>query len=152
MSLATQHNAFNWLHVDRRDNREGSVMLDGQAFWERQFIQIECTGGAYKSSCYQSNWLVKRCVDRSLLFGFIPQRPCFEKVSCGHRILGTVALVQRAIIRSVSCTCPACRTVSCWLRSSHDTAQKSIIYTLRIDFLLAPLVSSFPFQQKELGA
>ena len=58
VSLPAKHDAFGWLHVVWRDNREGSVMLNGRAVWERQLIQMKRTDSVHKSACHLSDWLV----------------------------------------------------------------------------------------------
>ena len=63
-------------------------MLNGRAVRERQLIQMKRADRVHKSACHLSNWLVKRRAAHPFLFGFKPERPCFEKVSCGHEILG----------------------------------------------------------------
>ena len=62
-------------------------MLNGRALRERQLIEMKRTDGVHKSACDLSNWLVKRCFAHPFLFGFKSERPCFEKVSRGHKIL-----------------------------------------------------------------
>lgn len=62
-------------------------MLDGRAMRERQLIQMKRADGVHKSACHLMNWLVKRCTAHPVLFGFKAERPCLEKVSCGHKIL-----------------------------------------------------------------
>ena len=67
-------------------------MLDGRAMRERQLIQMKRADGVHKSACHLSNWLVKRRAVHPFLFGFKPECPCFEKVSCGHEILGKLSM------------------------------------------------------------
>ena len=66
-------------------------MLDGRAVRERQLIQMKRADGVHKSACHLSNWLVKRCAAHPFLFGFKTERPCFKKISSGHRILGRLS-------------------------------------------------------------
>ena len=63
-------------------------MLDGRAGRERQLIQMERADAMLKCACNMMNWLIELGAAHSFLFGFKPERPCFEKVSCGHKILG----------------------------------------------------------------
>ena len=63
-------------------------MLDRRAVRERQLIQMERADGVHKSACNMMNRLIKLGAAHPFLFGFKPERPCFEKISCGHRILG----------------------------------------------------------------
>ena len=81
-------------------------MLNRRTLWECQLIEVQCADCAYKSACDLSNWLVTRCLAHSCLIGFKAEGPCFEKVSRGHKTLGDVACVSRAIIRSTSSACP----------------------------------------------
>ena len=67
-------------------------MLDGRAVRECQLIQMQRADGVHKWACYLSNWLVKRRAAHPFLFGFKPERPCFEKGSCGHEILGKLSM------------------------------------------------------------
>ena len=67
-------------------------MLDERAVRERQLMQMKRADGVYKLACYLSNWLVKRRAAHPFLFGFKPKRPCFEKVSCSHEILGKLSM------------------------------------------------------------
>ena len=67
-------------------------MLDGRAVRERQLIQMKRADGVHKWAYHLSNWLIKCRAAHPFLFGFKPERPCFEKVSCGHQILGKLSL------------------------------------------------------------
>ena len=71
-------------------------MLNGRALWECQLIEVKCADCAHKSACDLSNRLVKRCIAHSCLFGFKAERPCFEKVSRGHKTLGMLSCVSRS--------------------------------------------------------
>jgi len=88
-------------------------MLNGRAVRERQLIQMKRTDRVHKSACHLSDWLVKCRAAYPFLFGFKPERPCFEKISRGHKILlGGSPHIAAAIIRSASYTCPACHEES----------------------------------------
>ena len=77
---------------------------------ERQLIEMKRTDSVHKSACHLSNRLVKRRTAHPFLFGFKQERPCFEQISCGHKIvLEDCPRIAAAIIRSAYYTCPACQ-------------------------------------------
>jgi len=63
-------------------------MLDRRALWERQLIQVKRADRMPKSTCHVMNCLIEEIsAAHPILFGLEPERPCPEKVSCGHKIL-----------------------------------------------------------------
>jgi len=62
-------------------------MLDGRALRERQLIQVKRADRMPKSACHMMNCLIEISAAHPFLFGLEPERPCLEKVSCGHKIL-----------------------------------------------------------------
>ena len=118
-------------------------MFDGRAMRERKLIQMECADGMPKSACDIMNWLIEVGAAHPGLFGFKPERPCLEKVLCGHKILGMFFTYSGGPSYGRPIT-PVQPVMGVPTRSRPFRDDKPVEHlpriscTLRIDFLLVP--------------